>query len=55
MSSSTSLIFRQRLVRFATNFTVLNKFIEINTFIKRNLNLKCEVRVIKFVERLIAT
>ena len=50
-----SLIFRQRLLSFTAGFTgfeevlllvllVLNKFIEINTFIKRNLNFKCEVK-----------
>ena len=50
-----SLIFRQRLLSFTAGFTdfeevlllvllVLNKFVEINTFIKRNLNFKCEVK-----------
>ena len=50
-----SLVFRQRLLRFTTGLTgfeqvlllvlmVLNKFIEISTLIKRNLNFKCEVK-----------
>ena len=39
-----SLIFRERLLRFTAGVMVLNKFIEINTFIKRNLNFKCEVK-----------
>ena len=39
-----SLIFRQSLLRFINGFKVLNKFIEINTLIKRNLNSKCEVK-----------
>ena len=59
-----SLIFRQRLLRFTIGFMVLNKFIEINTSIKKKLNFKCEVKNhkvrlqancnIKFVHRLIA-
>ena len=55
VTSSLSLIFRQRLLRFTTGFTdfeqvlllvllVLNKFIEINTLIRRNLNFKSEVK-----------
>ena len=49
---------------FTTGFMVLNKFIEICTLIKRNLNFKCEVKShkvrlqaycnITFVYRLIA-
>ena len=39
-----SLIFRQRLLDFTTGIMILNKFIEINTLIKRNLNFKCKVK-----------
>ena len=39
-----SLVFRQRLLCFTTGLLVLNKFTEINTLIKRNLNFKCEVK-----------
>ena len=55
VTSSLNLIFKQRLLRFTTSFTdiesvvllvqlVLNKLIEINTLIKRNLNFKREVK-----------
>ena len=39
-----SLIFRQKLLPFGTGFMVLKNFIEINTFIKKSLNFKCEVK-----------
>ena len=35
-----SLIFRQRLLRFAIGFMVLNKFIEINTSIKKEIEFQ---------------
>ena len=60
-----SLIFRQRLLRFSTGFMVLNKFVEIYTLIKRNLNFTYEVTShkvllqaycnIKFIYSVIAT
>ena len=52
---SLSLIFRQRFLCFTTGFTdfeevillvllVWNKFIEINTLVRRNVNFKREVK-----------
>ena len=47
VTPSMSLIFRQRLLRFTSGLLILNKFIDIKTLIKRNLNFKCEVKSYK--------